>query len=559
MSLRFKISAAMVVILCVAVAALGWLSVSQQEEVLYREMEKRAEVLVRHIAGEGKRALLSKNDLNLHAEIRELSETPNVLYAMVLDRRGRVLVHSSLKQKGRILSGPIDQPALRAKSLLFQYVRHGGEPVIDAAFPITTKFGEKEVRIGTARIGLSQAALIAAIEKQKRSFITVSSVFVLLGAALAFIFGGLLARQLAILTAAMKKVARGELDQMVPISSGDEIGRLAGVFNDMILKLREKIHMEKYISGSTMQLIKKIRGGGRLELGGERRYIVVLFSDIRGFTQMTESMSPEEVVHFLNIYLNLQAEVIRQRGGAVDKFVGDEIMAVFTGEDAELNAARAAVEIQDFVGSLNASRRRAGRRQVRVGIGLNAGEAVMGNMGSQRQMDYTVIGDTVNVAAKLCDAAEPGRIIISRAVYEPLEEECAAEELAPLRVKGKKAPLKVYKLLSMKHAVRKYLRKEVSIEASYILTGVSERTRPALIQDIGLGGCSIEIFESIRIGSKLELVLKLKALDSMRKMPALVRYRRKREDRYLVGLVFNDLSPEVEEQLSEYVYSVEAE
>lgn len=341
------------------------------------------------------------------------------------------------------------------------------------------------------------------------------------------------------------------------VESFDDVGRMAESFNDMILKLREKIHMERYLSQSTLALISRMQGNERMRLGGERRRVTVLFSDIRGFTAMTELLDAEEIVGLLNLYLNLQAEAVTQHGGTVDKFVGDELMAIFDGGDAERRAARAAVEIHEYVDSLNAAREKSGRRLVRIGIGLNAGEVIMGNMGSERRMDYTVIGDPVNVAARLCGAAKPGQVIMSRAVREALGEDCAAQALADLPVKGKKEPLEVFALLGMKNALRRHRRKPVLLAASVSLAGLADEAQPATLRDLSQSGCVLEVRQPLGPGSQLELSVSEPALARLRRVPAVVRHLRKAPGGYLVGVLFADLDDETAGQVSDYVHKVE--
>ena len=184
--------------------------------------------------------------------------------------------------------------------------------------------------------------------------------FVVGGLLVSFALARLITKPLDSLAAGIQVVARGDLRRLVPVSSSDEIGKLTNVFNQMILSLREKLLMEKYLSQPTVQSIKEHRDMTQLKLGGERKYVTALFSDARGFTSLSEKMSPEDVVRLMNVYLNLQAKVIHQFGGTIDKFVGDEVMAIFEGRGNEINAVRAAVEIQSYCKALNAARSAAG-------------------------------------------------------------------------------------------------------------------------------------------------------------------------------------------------------
>lgn len=194
----------------------------------------------------------------------------------------------------------------------------------------------------------------------------------------------------------------------------------------------------------------------RLKLGGERRNLSVLFSDVRGFTSFSESHQPEEVVAMLNEILTQQVEVVFRHSGTLDKFVGDELMAFFgaPGEthrhDHALAAVRVAVEIQQKLKNLQEKWSNEKREALRIGIGINSGDMVVGNMGSLERMDYTVIGDNVNLAARLCSAAGADEILISEATYAQVKEQVVVEKLEPIFVKGKSNPIPIYRVKGLR-------------------------------------------------------------------------------------------------------------
>ncbi len=167
----------------------------------------------------------------------------------------------------------------------------------------------------------------------------------------------------------------------------------------------------------------------------------MLFSDVRGFTAYSERNTPERVIETLNVYLGLQAEIVEQYDGTIDKFVGDEILALFEGEDMELRACRAALDM------VAAVRDESGVDDMRVGIGINAGEVVFGSTGSKDRQDYTVIGDTVNLGARLCSAAGADVVVVSTPVRDACGDGMRFGESSALRLKGKAEPVPVFELL----------------------------------------------------------------------------------------------------------------
>jgi len=240
-----------------------------------------------------------------------------------------------------------------------------------------------------------------------------------------------------------RKVGRGNLDVRVDIATQDELGQLATEFNNMVSELREKFHMQKFVSKLTVQMLRRRAGHEDLLKEGEKRRVTVLFSDVRGFTAVTQQLEPEEVVKLINVYFDLQTRVIERHGGVVDKFIGDQIMAIFEGEGMESNAVRAAVEIQTSLRELNSQRRIHGKVILQVGIGINQGAAVVGNMGSKNRMDYTVIGDVVNLAARLCALARPSQIIAAESVVQGTNGEFHTVRSRSLRFKGLNRPIDI--------------------------------------------------------------------------------------------------------------------
>jgi len=186
----------------------------------------------------------------------------------------------------------------------------------------------------------------------------------------------------------------------------------------------------------------------KLNLGGEEREVTILFSDIRGFTSMSENMSPENVVSTLNEYFSDMIDIVFKYNGTLDKIIGDELMIVYgapiSAEDDTQRAVTTAVEMQKQIIRLNKKRRKRKEIPISAGIGINRGIVVSGNIGSRDMMDYTVIGDTVNLGARLCSAAGPGEILVSSTVWKETPKHYSYKKLEPIKVKGKKNKVSVY-------------------------------------------------------------------------------------------------------------------
>ncbi len=202
------------------------------------------------------------------------------------------------------------------------------------------------------------------------------------------------------------------------------------------------------------EILKTENPGSALHLKGNRVKATVFYSDIRGFTSMSETMTPDEIYNQLNEYFDAMCEIIFQYGGYVDKFIGDCVMAVFSAPfqtpDDAVKAVRSAVEQQQKILELSAKWVAEGKHPFTVGMGVNTGDLVMGNLGATSRMNYTVIGDNVNIAARLYNVAKGGEIVISQATYDEVKDFVEAVEMEPVMVKGKVAPLRIYNVTGLK-------------------------------------------------------------------------------------------------------------
>lgn len=194
-----------------------------------------------------------------------------------------------------------------------------------------------------------------------------------------------------------------------------------------------------------------VNGNVRLERGGELRETTVLFSDVRGFTAWSERHQPAYIVEVLNDYFELMVDAIHRHKGTLDKFMGDGILALFGapishGDDAA-NAVQCAVEMMQFLAQFNREQANASE-QFSIGIGIDTGPVVAGYMGSSKSMEYTAIGDHVNLASRLCSAATPGQILITADTMQRVGNRFPTEPLAPIMVKGKQHPVTIFKVVA---------------------------------------------------------------------------------------------------------------
>ncbi len=268
----------------------------------------------------------------------------------------------------------------------------------------------------------------------------------------ALIFAFRISRPILKIGEAATEVGKGNFRARVEgVRSRDEIGDLAQRINTMIVQINERFQLAKFVSGGTIAAIQKSDHEG-VKLGGERREVAILFADIRGYTAFSESRDPAMVVDVLNYYFQRMADLVTLNHGDIDKYVGDQIMATFYGTDMARDSVACALAIQDIMIQLAAEHE---EWKLDIGIGVDMGDVIMGAMGSKQRMDYTVVGDHVNLAARLCSYAKARQTIISDAVAAKLANagEFHLEGLDPIKVKGKTGELKVFKVTRAEPAV----------------------------------------------------------------------------------------------------------
>jgi adenylate cyclase len=267
---------------------------------------------------------------------------------------------------------------------------------------------------------------------------------------------GVMSRALRSVNDALLRVEQLDYVHVEPIKTGDELEQLAKGFNHMVdgLKERDKLRTTfgKYMTAAVMEHLL----AGKVSLGGESLKVTILFTDIRSFTTISEKMDPQQLVALLNEYFTEMVGIVMQEDGVVDKYIGDAIMAVFGApvpkpEDAA-NAVRAAVRMRRALQELNTRLEARGLPILRTGIGLHTGEVVAGNIGSEKRMEYTVIGDAVNLASRLeSNTKELGvNVLVSEDTYELAKDIADFRPVREITVKGRKAPVMTYEVTGLK-------------------------------------------------------------------------------------------------------------
>jgi class 3 adenylate cyclase len=327
--------------------------------------------------------------------------------------------------------------------------RHQKEQWITAFAPIVDSMG--------------QVIAVVAVEHQGELF---SYWFDALGFAvvLACVGGGLVAtavgigltwhvtRPISALTGGVARVASGDLSLVLPVRSSDEMGQLTSAFNAMVEGLRQRDFIRatfgRYVSPEVAKTLLESPEG--LKFGGEKREITVLMSDLRGYTQFAEQGDPVWVMEMLNDYLARMTDIIIEYGGTINEFIGDAIFAVYGApiphRDHTERAAASALAMQRAMAEINRAHAERGRPRFEMGIGINTGEAVVGNIGSEQRAKYAIVGAAVNLAARVEGCTVGGQIFLSPTAYEQIRDLVEVAPPVPVEVKGIAEPLLLYEL-----------------------------------------------------------------------------------------------------------------
>jgi class 3 adenylate cyclase len=256
----------------------------------------------------------------------------------------------------------------------------------------------------------------------------------------------------------MKNMTKGKPSHYAVVRTKDEIGKLGEGFNRMVDGLREREKIKSLFGQYLTREISDEILNGHVDLGGDLYNATILFADIRNFTSISEKMTPKEVVDFLNSYLSGMIDVIIANNGIIDKFMGDGILAVFgvpvSSEDHAESGIKAALAMNEKLDELNRERSASGQFPIKIGIGVHSGPVIGGNLGNSNKLEYTVIGDTVNVASRIENLTKryESSLIISGTTYEEIspqmKKKVNMKAIANAEIRGKAKPLTLYSLLS---------------------------------------------------------------------------------------------------------------
>lgn len=450
----YKITLSISILVVACIGLLGTVVVQHQNQFLRGQIDELGNTLATQIAHSALEPMLADDRLALGVLVTNLTADGNVLGTALLSASGNILAEAGLTpfQPDAPFAGEhsaIDARNLRGLEWRTPAGRHNPARNM-VAYTSSVRF--KDVVAGHVVVTMSRAALDKSTRSATQSILFASLVVLVIGGIMTVFLSRRLSKPIHDLMDASRALEAGQHHFRFNERRNDEIGNLMSSFNRYAEGMERSNQMEstlsRYLSPSVARQI--ITGNGPVQLGGQRVSASVLFADIVGFTGMAEGMSPEEVAKLLNSYFAHIVRACEMHQGMVDKYIGDCAMLVFGVPQADpehcFHGITCALTVMRLIAMENELRERQGQSPVRFRLGLNSGEMMAGNMGSQERMEYTVVGDAVNLASRLSSAADGGQIVITEQVYNlpEIHERFVARKHRSIRLRGIQHPVTTY-------------------------------------------------------------------------------------------------------------------
>lgn len=460
----YKLSIVITGLIILCMGALGTVIIYNQTKLLRIQINDMGTSLVDHMAKSAVDPLLTENYLSLEVLATSLVAGKSVIGTAIFSEKGEIVSRAGLIPaifEEKIPQGtnnrstndstppfPEEWFNVMLDDTLF------GLQVISFITPIRFK----DVIAGYSLITFDRTAMNQYIWHAIKAIIGATLFAIIVGIFMAYLLSRRLSRPIHHMTTALSSMSEDGFEFRFVNQRQDEIGQLMSSFNQMAEGMLKKAQVENALSRYlSPKVAKEVTSNlEAIKLGGNRVEGSVLFADIVGFTKMSENISPEEVAALLNRYFSLLTQACEINRGMVDKYMGDCAMMVFGvpehDEDHCFNALTCALLIKRLIEYENTLRGQKGLLPVNFRMGLNTGTMLAGNMGSHDRMEYTVVGDSVNLASRLCSVAEADQIIISQDLFlrPDIHDKIDAQKHKSIKLRGKKDPVSTYLLMSMK-------------------------------------------------------------------------------------------------------------
>ena len=445
-----QLSLAITLIVTLTIFLLDFFVLSRQKDRLHQQTLKVGMVSLTYFDTNARIPLLEDNILQLNTLIKNAAEVEGLVYAIIVDQRMEIKAHTDHQKIGTEFNQVEHMTNVQqdGNTSYFEYTLPDGGQVLNLSRPIVFK----DKQLGQVHVGVSLDFIEQDVRQERMSILWMTGLIISFGITIAIYFGLRFSRPISQLVKATQDISKGKYQHNIDLTRRDELGNLAFAFNQMNEELWVKSLMQesfgKYVGPQILDLIMKNPEDTWLQ--GQTNEATILFADIRGFTTYSESKAPKVIVDELNQFFEIANRAILNHDGYIDKFIGDGVLAVFGvpvyQKDHIKNAVAAAFEMQEVFRNARAT---GNVLLSSIGIGIHTGLVVSGNIGSPVKMEYTVIGDSVNIASRISEIAAPGEIIISSNILERIPDFIEVEPLQPHKIKGRSRPIKTYRALKI--------------------------------------------------------------------------------------------------------------
>ncbi len=448
--IAYKLALVFTLLISSGMGLLGLFIVHNQSQILDQQVSDSGSIVLRQMGEFSREPLLANDQLSLEIVVKNLVGEDSVLGAALYNEKKAPIAQKGavpdVASIGAMLGGT-------AKQEWQQHHQDGRQSdMVSFSRPILFK----DVTTGYALITFDRRIREVAKQKTIRTVGGATLLLVLLGFIASFILGKRLTRPIHQLINAGRAISAGDYRVRLNDERKDELGFLMQSMNEMTEGLLRKEQVEQTFSRYVSPKVAKavLSNMNQVKLGGQHVEASVLFADIVGFTRLSEQLHPEKINSLLNEYFSLIAQAAQAYGGHIDKYIGDCAMLVFGVPEHDphhqFQAAACAVAIQALIRQLNQRRDQQGESQLQFRVGLNSGMMLAGNMGAAERMDYTVVGDAVNIASRLASAADAGAILVSDELNAQLQlRGIVSKPFKTLALRGKKEPIIVYEVVAV--------------------------------------------------------------------------------------------------------------
>ncbi len=448
--IAYKLALVFTLLISGGMGLLGLFIAHNQSQILDQQISESGNAVLRQMADFSREPLLANDQLSLEVIVNNLAGERGILGAALYDEK-----KTSIVKKGAVPDDAHIAAALGKRAKLeWQQVHQNGWQSEMTSFTLPIVF--KDVTTGYALITFDHRLRDIARQETIWAVVWATLLLVMLGVIASFILGNRLTRPIHQLIEAGQAISAGDYQVRLDGERKDELGSLMQSMNEMTEGLLRTEQVEQTFSRYVSPKVAKalLANMSQVKLGGEHVNASVLFADIVGYTQLSEKLHPEQVNTLLNEYFSTIVQAAHSFGGHIDKYIGDCAMLVFGAPENDpehsFHAVACAVTIQALVMELNRRREQQGLTQLQFRIGINSGMMLAGNMGAAERMDYTVVGDAVNIAARLSAAAGAGGILISDELNSQLQPFGITSTLFDtLTLRGKNSPVTTYKILGV--------------------------------------------------------------------------------------------------------------